>query len=73
MDPRSAQLWWPGLGAVRLASLGAVAYARWDRQTDRRIAASLNAPYRPYSGGSGVTVSLGARLDLVGGPTSTFS
>jgi len=36
-----------GLGAVYLAGLGAVYLAgpRWDRLTDRRIAASLNAPY----------------------------
>ena len=38
-DPQSAQLWWPGLGAARLAGPGGT-----DRRTDGRTAASLNTP-----------------------------
>jgi len=56
MDPQSAQLWWPSLGAERLAGLGAVRLEQVgstdglsDRETDgwmdRQIVASLNAPY----------------------------
>ena len=48
-DPQSAQLWWSGLGAARLAKRCAPSRPRWDRQTDRqtdgRIAASVNAPH----------------------------
>jgi len=40
-DPQSAQLWWPGLGAARLAGPGGT-----DRRTDGRIAVSLNVPLR---------------------------
>jgi len=38
-DPQSAQLWWPGPGAARLAGPGGT-----DRRTGGRIAASLNVP-----------------------------
>ena len=37
-DPQSAQLWWPGIGAARLAGPGGTD-RRTDRQTDGRIAA----------------------------------
>jgi len=38
-DPQSAQLWWPGRGAVCIAGPGGT-----DRWTDRRIVALLDAP-----------------------------
>jgi len=55
-DPQSAQLWWPGLGATRLAGLSAAHLGhvgqtdgQTERQTYGRIVASLNAPL--YGGG----------------------
>jgi len=45
-DPQSAQLWWPGRGAVCLAGPG-----RTDRRTDRQTDGSQHQLMPTYGGG----------------------